>query len=76
MHRSLGCVGTITDGSIRDLDEMTNAGKNDYLRQNSWRLSLCTRTGFKALAQRLSVGHANAWPLHWNKEVEVDVPPR
>ena len=26
MHRALGCVGTITDGSIRDLDEMTNAG--------------------------------------------------
>ena len=26
MHRSLGCVGTITDGGIRDLDEMTNAG--------------------------------------------------
>jgi 4-hydroxy-4-methyl-2-oxoglutarate aldolase len=26
MHRSLGCVGTITDGAIRDLDEMTNAG--------------------------------------------------
>jgi len=25
-HRALGCVGTITDGSIRDLDEMTNAG--------------------------------------------------
>jgi len=25
-HRSLGCVGTITDGGIRDLDEMTNAG--------------------------------------------------
>ena len=25
-HRSLGCVGTITDGAIRDLDEMTNAG--------------------------------------------------
>jgi regulator of RNase E activity RraA len=24
--RSLGCVGTITDGSIRDLDEMKNAG--------------------------------------------------
>jgi 4-hydroxy-4-methyl-2-oxoglutarate aldolase len=24
--RSLGCVGTITDGGIRDLDEMTNAG--------------------------------------------------
>lgn len=25
-HRSLGCVGTITDGAIRDVDEMTNAG--------------------------------------------------
>ena len=24
--RALGCVGTITDGAIRDLDEMTNAG--------------------------------------------------
>jgi regulator of RNase E activity RraA len=26
VHRSLGCLGTITDGAIRDLDEMTNAG--------------------------------------------------
>ncbi len=26
VHRALGCVGTITDGSIRDVDEMTNAG--------------------------------------------------
>lgn len=26
IHRSLGCVGTITDGGIRDLDEMQNAG--------------------------------------------------
>jgi len=25
-HRTLGCVGTITDGCIRDVDEMTNAG--------------------------------------------------
>ncbi|HEY2572618.1 MAG TPA: RraA family protein, partial [Verrucomicrobiaceae bacterium] len=25
-HRVLGCVGTITDGAIRDLDEMHNAG--------------------------------------------------
>ncbi len=25
-HRALGCVGTLTDGGIRDLDEMTNAG--------------------------------------------------
>jgi 4-hydroxy-4-methyl-2-oxoglutarate aldolase len=25
-HRALGCVGTITDGAVRDLQEMTNAG--------------------------------------------------
>ena len=26
LHRSLGCIGTIIDGGIRDLDEMTAAG--------------------------------------------------
>jgi len=26
MHRALGCVGTIIDGGIRDIDEMNNAG--------------------------------------------------
>jgi regulator of RNase E activity RraA len=26
IHRALGCVGTITDGAIRDLDEINNAG--------------------------------------------------
>ncbi|TBL75999.1 RraA family protein [Paenibacillus thalictri] len=26
MHKALGCVGTIVDGAIRDIDEMTNAG--------------------------------------------------
>jgi len=25
-HKALGCIGTITDGGIRDLDEMNNAG--------------------------------------------------
>jgi 4-hydroxy-4-methyl-2-oxoglutarate aldolase len=25
-HKALGCVGTIIDGAIRDVDEMTNAG--------------------------------------------------
>ena len=51
-HRTLGCVGTITDGAIRDLDEMNNAG-------------------FKALARRLAVGHACAWPVSWGGPVEV-----
>jgi len=26
IHRALGCVGTITDGAIRDVDEMTGVG--------------------------------------------------
>lgn len=52
IHRALGCVGTITDGAIRDFDEMHNAG-------------------FKALAQRLCVGHAFSWPVRWGGEVEV-----
>ena len=52
IHKALGCVGTITDGSIRDVDEMCNAG-------------------FKALARRLSVGHAYSTPVAWNCEVEV-----
>jgi 4-hydroxy-4-methyl-2-oxoglutarate aldolase len=51
-HRALGCVGTIIDGGIRDLDEMNNAG-------------------FKALARRLCVGHANSTPVRWGCEVEV-----
>jgi len=52
VHRALGCVGTITDGAIRDLDEMANSG-------------------FKALARRLCVGHAYAWPVQWGCQVEV-----
>lgn len=51
-HRALGCVGTITDGAIRDVDEMTNAG-------------------FKAIAQRLCVGHAHVCAVRWNCDVEV-----
>jgi 4-hydroxy-4-methyl-2-oxoglutarate aldolase len=52
IHKALGCVGTITDGAIRDVDEMTNAG-------------------FKALANRLCVGHAYSTPVEWNCPVEV-----
>jgi len=33
IHRTLGCVGTITDGAIRDVDEMCNAGFKAIARQ-------------------------------------------
>ena len=52
MHKALGCVGTITEGAVRDLDEMTNAG-------------------FKAIAQRMCVGHAYSVPVEWGIPVEV-----
>jgi 4-hydroxy-4-methyl-2-oxoglutarate aldolase len=26
IHKALGCIGTITDGAVRDVDEMANAG--------------------------------------------------
>jgi len=32
-HRALGCVGTITDGPIRDVDEMANAGLKAIARR-------------------------------------------
>ncbi|HAL70958.1 MAG TPA: dimethylmenaquinone methyltransferase [Verrucomicrobiales bacterium] len=32
-HCALGCIGTITDGAIRDLDEMTNAGFKSLARR-------------------------------------------
>ncbi len=32
-HHALGCVGTITDGAIRDLDEMCNAGFKGMARR-------------------------------------------
>lgn len=33
LHKALGCVGTITDGAVRDVDEMTNAGLKAIARQ-------------------------------------------
>ncbi len=39
-HRALGCVGTIVDGAIRDVDEMTNAGFKALARR------LCVGHGY------------------------------
>ena len=36
VHRALGCVGTITDGAIRDVDEMTAAGFKAIARRFAW----------------------------------------
>jgi len=44
IHRALGCVGTIVDGAIRDLDEMNNAGFKALAR----RLKLPVAYDFRA----------------------------
>lgn len=40
LHRAIGCVGTITDGGVRDLDEMRNAGFKALARR------LCVGHGY------------------------------
>jgi len=42
IHKALGCVGTIVDGAIRDLDEMNNAGFKALARR------LCVGHGYGA----------------------------
>ncbi|MGC3972406.1 MAG: RraA family protein [Pirellulales bacterium] len=42
IHRALGCVGTICDGGIRDLDEMNDAGFKALARR------LCVGHGYSA----------------------------
>ena len=44
-HRTLGCVGTITDGAVRDVDEMTNAGFKALARR------LCVGHGYGGLVE-------------------------
>lgn len=46
MHRAMGCVGTITDGCIRDVDEMTNAGFKALAR------SLCVGHAYSTPVRR------------------------
>lgn len=41
-HKALGCIGTIVDGAIRDVDEMTNAGFKALARR------LCIGHGYAA----------------------------
>ena len=42
VHRGLGCVGTITDGAVRDVDEMTNAGFKAIARRMCVGNAYCT----------------------------------
>jgi len=74
-HRALGCVGTITDGAIRDLDEINNAGFKAIARR------LCVGHAFscpvrwdcevEVFGQKISPGQL----IHADKHGFLAIPP-
>ncbi len=62
MHRALGCVGTIADGGIRDLDEMITAGFKALAR----RLCVGHARSFPVrwgIPVEVFGTHGRAWPV-------------
>jgi 4-hydroxy-4-methyl-2-oxoglutarate aldolase len=59
-HRALGCVGTITDGAIRDVAEMTNAGFKAIARRlcvgHAWSCPVRWGCEVEVFGQRISPG--------------------
>jgi regulator of RNase E activity RraA len=59
-HRALGCVGTITDGAIRDIGEMTNAGFKAIARRlcvgHAWSWPVRWGGEVEVFGQRISPG--------------------
>ena len=59
-HRALGCVGTITDGAIRDVAEMTNAGFKAIARRlcvgHAWSCPVRWGCEVEVFGQKISPG--------------------
>ena len=75
VHRALGCVGTITDGAIRDLDEMTNAGFKALARRLCVGHAYVTPVGWgeavEVFGRRIEPGQL----IHADKHGFLAVPP-
>src|SRR5579862_9624357 len=75
MHRALGCVGTITDGAIRDLDEMTNAGFKAIARRlcvgHAWNWPVRWGCAVQVFGQTIEPGQL----IHADKHGFMAVPP-
>ncbi|MBI3877517.1 MAG: RraA family protein [Verrucomicrobia bacterium] len=73
-HRALGCVGTITDGAIRDLDEMTNAGLKALARRlcvgHAWNWPVRWGCPVEVFGQRIEPGQL----IHADKHGFMAVP--
>lgn len=74
-HRALGCVGTITDGAVRDLDEMTNAGFKALARRlcvgHAWVTPVRWGCAVEVFGQRIEPGQL----IHADKHGFFAVPP-
>lgn len=73
-HRALGCVGTITDGGIRDVDEMTNAGFKALARRmcvgHAWSWPVRWGCPVEVFGQRIEPGQL----IHADKHGFLAVP--
>jgi len=73
-HRALGCVGTITDGAIRDVDEMTNAGFKALARRlcvgHAWSWPVRWGGEVEVFGQRIGPGQL----IHADKHGFLAVP--
>jgi len=74
IHRALGCVGTITDGSIRDLDEMTNAGFKTLARRLSVGHAFSTPVRWNCSAEVFGVSVEPDQLIHADKHGFLVVP--
>ncbi len=74
-HRNLGCVGTITDGAVRDTDEMANAGFKAIARRmcvghlHAWPIDW--GQGVEVFGQRVEPGTL----IHADKHGFIGIPP-
>jgi regulator of RNase E activity RraA len=75
VHRAIGCVGTITDGAVRDLDEMTNAGLKALARRlcvgHAWNWPVRWGCEVEVFGQTVAPGRL----IHADKHGFLVVPP-
>lgn len=75
-HRALGCVGTITDGAIRDVDEMTAAGFKAIARRlavsHAYSAPIRWDVQVEVFGTRVTPGHL----IHADKHGFIVIPPR
>jgi regulator of RNase E activity RraA len=73
-HRALGCVGTITDGAVRDVDEMTNAGFKALARRlcvgHAWVCPVRWGCAVEVFGQRVEPGQL----IHADKHGFLAIP--